>query len=376
MYNAAGVRRRRFTPVAVFLLLAGAFISTVPAQDAPVIEFAICLDTSGSMNNLIDEARIHLWGIVDDLSRLEPTPQVRVALLSYGSSQNPRDSGWIRINRPLTEDLDAVSQTLFDLKTGGSEEYVERVIRVALNQLAWSEDDDAIRMIFVMGNEEADQDQAIDAVDLASDANRLEIAVHPIFVGGRAGKNYETWRLLGEELGVQVATLRPGKVPEGPATPVDNELAALGQQMSTTYVPFGEDAADSAENQALQDKNVASLGVSVAASRAITKAGPLYQGDWDLVDAVDSGRVILEDVPEEQLPANMRAMTLVERDDYIFQLAEQRQVLKDRIRKLGFQRDEYFDAKRQAGIKSPGDDLRSLIRRTVQEQAKAQGIDF
>jgi hypothetical protein len=301
---------------------------------------------------------------------------VRVALLSYGSSHNPRDSGWIRINRPLTDDLDAVSQTLFDLKTGGSEEYVERVIRVALNQLDWSEEDEAIRMIFVMGNEEADQDQLIDADDLAVDATRLAITVQPIFVGGRAGRNFETWRVLGEGLGVQLATLRPEKVPEGPATPVDTELAALGQQMSSTYVPFGENAAEAAENQALQDKNVASLGVSVSASRAITKAGPLYQGDWDLVDAVDSGRVVLDDIPEEDLPANMQAMTAVERDDYLFRLAEQRQELKARIQKLGVQRDQHFDAKRQAGVRTPGDDLRSLIRRTLQERAEAQGLEF
>ena len=96
-----------------------------------------------------------------------------------------------------------------------------------------------------------------------------------------------TWRVLGEELGVEVATLRPGKHPEGPASPVDVQLASLGKQLNSTFVPFGENGAAAAENQKAQDENVASLGVSVAASRAVTKAGPLYEGDWDLVDAVD-----------------------------------------------------------------------------------------
>ncbi|MBD3867576.1 MAG: hypothetical protein IFK94_05575 [Acidobacteria bacterium] len=328
------------------------------------------------MNASIDEARIHLWGIVDDLSRLEPTPRLRVALLSYGNSRNPRESGWIRINRPLTDDLDAVSRSLFELRTGGSEEYVERVVRVALDQLEWSEEDQAVRMIFVMGNEEADQDQAIDPEDLALDAGRREIAVHPIYVGGGGGRNYQTWRSLSETLGVQVATLRPGKRPEGPASPFDRELASSGQELSATYVPYGENGAEAAENQILQDQNVESLGVSVAASRAITKAGPLYQGDWDLVDAVDSGRVFLEDVPEEDLPAIMQAMTPAERDDYLFRLADRRRELKDRIRSLGEQRERHIESSRAAGVKATGDDLRRLVRRTVRERAEAQGFEF
>ena len=372
-HNATGAGQRRLAPVVVFLILVGVFLPAVPAQDdSPVIELAICLDTSGSMNASIDEARIHLWGIVDDLSRLEPTPRLRVALLSYGSSRNPRESGWIRIDRALTDDLDAVSQSLFELQTGGSEEYVARVVRVALDQLDWSEGDQAVRLIFVMGNEEADQDQVIEAEDLAIDAGRREITVHPIFVGGGGGRNFQTWRSLSETLGVQVSTLKPGDRPEGPASPFDRELASSGQELSATYVPYGENGAEAAENQKLQDENVEALGVSVAASRAITKAGPLYQGGWDLVDAVDSGRVFLEDVPEEDLPTIMQAMTLVEREDYLFRLAHRRRELRERIQALGEQREQHIESSRASGVRTEGDNLRRLVRRTVQERVEAQ----
>lgn len=384
--QATGARLHGLVLVAALLLLAGPAFSTVPAQEAspveqldpdqPVIELAICLDTSGSMQAVIDAARIHLWGIVDDLARLEPTPRLRVALLTYGNIHNSRESGWIAINSPLTEDLDAVSRALFKLQTGGAEELVERVVRVALDQLAWSEGDQVLRMVFVLGNEEADQDRTIDPEDLAAFAEDLEIAVHPVFAGRPAGKAYDTWRLLGEAIGVQVATLGPSKQPQGPATPVDTELAALGNQLSSTYVPFGEDAEEAAENQKLQDKNVAELGVSVAASRAITKAGPLYQGDWDLVDAVDSGQVFLEDVPAESLPPRMRAMTPIERQDYIDEMIDRRRELRERIRELGAKRDELLEAQRSSGIQTGGNDLRTLVRRTVRERAKAQGIDF
>jgi hypothetical protein len=385
-HQATRARLHGLVLVAAFLLLAGPSLSTALAQEAlpageadadqPVIELALCLDTSGTMTASIDAARLHLWGIVDDLSRLEPTPRVRVALLTYGSVHNPRDSGWVRINTALTDDLDSVSRALFALQTGGSEEYVERAIHFAINQLDWSEGDQVLRLIFVLGDEEADQDPTIDPEDLATSAEDLEIAVHPVFAGRARGKDFETWRLLSEAVGVQVATLHSGEAPQGPATPVDTELATLGDQLSSTYVPFGEDAEEAAENQKLQDKNVAELGVSVAASRAITKAGPLYQGDWDLVDAVDSGQVFLEDVPAASLPPRMRAMTPIERQDYVDEMIDRRRELRERIRELGAKRDEILEAQRASGIQTGGDDLRTLVRRTVRERAEAQGIDF
>ena len=39
-----------------------------------VVELAICLDTSGSMDGLINSARQKLWTIVNDLAKAEPTP--------------------------------------------------------------------------------------------------------------------------------------------------------------------------------------------------------------------------------------------------------------------------------------------------------------
>ena len=50
----------------------------------PVVELAICLDISGSMDGLIDSAKARLWSIVNDLATAKPIPEVRVALLSYG----------------------------------------------------------------------------------------------------------------------------------------------------------------------------------------------------------------------------------------------------------------------------------------------------
>src|SRR5262245_5541946 len=93
---------KRLTPIAVALTL-GALLAAGPraaAQDpkpAPAvknIDLAICLDISGSMQGLIGSARAKLWDIVNELARVKPAPNLRVALFSYGSSRYPRENGW------------------------------------------------------------------------------------------------------------------------------------------------------------------------------------------------------------------------------------------------------------------------------------------
>ena len=85
-----------------------------------VIELAICLDTSGSMDGLINSVRQKLWTIVNDLAKAEPTPTLRVALLSYGNDGHNAENGWVNVETPFTEDLDIVSQMLFALTTNGN----------------------------------------------------------------------------------------------------------------------------------------------------------------------------------------------------------------------------------------------------------------
>src|SRR3990170_6863274 len=80
--------------------------AVVREGDRAAIDVAICLDTSNSMDDVLDAARLNLWEIVNDLATAQPTPRLRVALLSYGSSANERDAGWVRVETPLTQDLD------------------------------------------------------------------------------------------------------------------------------------------------------------------------------------------------------------------------------------------------------------------------------
>src|SRR5262249_54907489 len=107
----------------------------------PVVEVALCLDVSNSMDGLNASAKKKLWDIVNDLARAKPTPELRVALFSYGNNAYDPKTGWVRQEIALTSDLDRVSEKLVNLhatKIPGSEEYVARVCRDAVERLQWS----------------------------------------------------------------------------------------------------------------------------------------------------------------------------------------------------------------------------------------------
>jgi Mg-chelatase subunit ChlD len=69
-----------------------------PAKQ-PVVQIAILLDTSGSMEGLIEQAKGQLWKIVNEFIAAKQNgqrPEVQVALYEYGKSSLAQSSGWIR----------------------------------------------------------------------------------------------------------------------------------------------------------------------------------------------------------------------------------------------------------------------------------------
>src|SRR3954466_4612149 len=134
-----------------------------PAATPKPVDVVLCIDTSNSMDGLIDSAKRKLWAVVNDLAKVEPTPTLRVALYSYGNNTYDASKGWVRREVELTTDLDEVYKRINALRTAapGSEEYPARVSRYALNELKWSEEKDALRILFVCGNEPVGQDKEV-----------------------------------------------------------------------------------------------------------------------------------------------------------------------------------------------------------------------
>ena len=77
----------------------GAAKPPVPSAAGRDVDLAICLDTSGSMDGLIDAARQKIWSIVNDLALAEPAPKLHVALLTYGNDGHSAELGCLARHR-------------------------------------------------------------------------------------------------------------------------------------------------------------------------------------------------------------------------------------------------------------------------------------
>jgi len=347
-----------------------------PVDTGGTIDLAICLDASGSMKPLIETVRMKLWEIVNDLALVEPRPRLRVALLTFGSRKNGSKNGYIGVETVLTEDLDLVYERLFSIECGGGLEYVTRVLRTALENLEWSPSPSAVKLIFVAGNEPADQDDQVSLLSMGMEARRRGVILHAIYCGNANEPDAATWNELAELSEGLFAAIdhRSGGVLL--ETPFDQELADLGDSLNGTYIPFGEAGQKAWKNQKTQDWNARSLGIAAAASRAQAKASPLYFRDWDLVEAVHAGRKDMFEIDESELPEAMREMTAGERQAHMEDLLLRRHEMRRSIIELGEKRNRYIAQQVKAKSLDDSRTFDGVVRRALREQLESRGYRY
>ena len=149
------------------------------------IKVALLLDTSNSMDGLIDQAKAQLWEIVNELSYARcknEQPNLEIALYEYGNDNLSSNEGYIRQVLGFTQDLDEISKELFSLTTNGGSEFCGQVIKTSLTQLEWGKDADDLKMVFIAGNEPFTQGR-IDYRDAAAEAKEKGVVVNTIFCG-------------------------------------------------------------------------------------------------------------------------------------------------------------------------------------------------
>ena len=331
------MRTLALTAIALGALLLPSRADEAKRTRQRTIDLAICLDTSGSMEGLIDAARSKIWTIVNDLALAKPTPRLRVALLAYGGRDYDPEAGYVKVASGFTEDLDLISGKLFSLKAAGSVELVGRVLQRA-TQLKWQKDPTALKLIVVAGNESADQDKEVPFRDVCRGAIRRGIMINSIYCVRPGEDVAQEWR--------DIARLSDGHYAEIDqnrtvvlVSPFDEKLAALSTDLNGTYLAFGGRGRKGRAEQTLQDDNARKLKGGVAAQRANAKAGKLYWNSWCLIDATRRGTVKLEDVKEKDLPEVLRGKTLEEMRAYMDNRFKERETIQQKIGELHKQRE-------------------------------------
>jgi len=354
--------------------LGAAADTLAPNETRRDVDLVIALDVSGSMEGLIASAKQRLWDITNELARARPMPALRVAILSYGNPAYGEQSGYVRVDLPFTPDLDTVNATLFAYQTNGGDEYVARAIQTSLDSLQWSAKQDALRIVFVAGNESAEQDPRLTIEQATATAARRGVVVNAIYCGAGGDDDARGWqRVATSTNGVYASIDQQAAAVANVATPFDEKIAALNAELNSTYVAFGAAGERGRTNQVEQDGNAAAMSPAAAASRTVAKAGALYRADWDLVDAVESGKK-LDEISTAELPAEMQALPAAEREAYVRDKAERRQELQQQIGELAVSRDEFI--KEQSDSTAGATGLDAAILDGLREVAATKGFSF
>jgi von Willebrand factor type A domain len=343
------------------------------------VQIAILLDTSSSMDGLINQARSHLWNMVDEMGRMTrvvngKTRGVRVelALFEYGHSTLPRDDGFIRQVLPLTTDLDRVSEELHRLATNGGDEYVGQAIQTAVASLQWSMDPAALKFVFVAGNEEFDQGPISAKVAMAA-AQAKDVHVQLI----HCGASEPTWSAAAAIAHSDLMTIDQNQVAQHVPAPQDAEILRLGTELNGTYMAYGPAGAASQARQADADASSAKLSPKVAIERAQLKRKGSYRNEnWDVVDANDKDGDFLAKTADDKLPAALRGKSLEDKQRIVAATAAARTATKAKIAKLEGERAAFLakESAKQGGAQAQS--LDAQIMKSAKKTAAAKGYKF
>lgn len=341
------------------------------------IQVALLLDSSSSMDGLIEQAKSQLWKMVNELATTKKdgqTPDIEIALYEYGNSRLKKGEGYIRQISKLTTDLDLVSEKLFELKTGGGEEYCGYVIKEATSDLEWSKSNDDLKIIVIAGNERFNQGK-VDYKTSCKTAIENGIMINTIHCGDYDTGIRQFWKDGADLTDGKYMNIATDDVVVHIPTPFDDKIIELNNQLNSTYISYGAKGEVAAARQKKQDSNASSYGAANVRTRASFKAKESYSNaQWDLVDAAAEDEEVLEDVKAKDLPEEMKTMDKDERKKYIETKRVEREKIKKEIREYGKKAEAYVAEKRKENAATQT--LDNVLIEAVKEQAKTKEFNF
>ena len=377
----------RFLQVAIVMLgisIASGFRSIHSGESLPEktvakdqqIMLALLLDTSNSMDGLINQAKSQLWKIVNELATAKcgdgSRPSIKIALYEYGNDGLPSSEGYIRQVSGLTDDLDLISEKLFALSTNGGNEFCGQVIKTSLNQLGWSSSQADLKMIFIAGNEPFTQG-AVSYRIACSVAKEKGVVVNTIFCGDFEEGMHTNWKDGADMTGGTYMSIEQNRKTVYISTPYDSKIDACNERLNKTYIYYGASGEQKKAAQATQDSNAESYGMGNKVERAVSKSSHAYKNSsWDLVDAAKEDESVIAAAPSEQLPAEMQGMSVEQRKGYVTQKTNERKSIQKEIQELSKKRQEYIATHSQKENEETM--LDAAMIKAIREKAKSKNL--
>jgi Mg-chelatase subunit ChlD len=343
----------------------------------PRIEVCFVLDTTGSMTSLIQGAKEKIWSIANEMTSARPTPDIRMGLIGY------RDRGDEYVTRAfdLTNDIDAIYGHLQEFRAAGGgdmPESVNEALDEAVHKMSWSEDRKVLKIIFLVGDAPPHMDYhgAPQYPEVCQEAMKRDLIINTIQCGGIPDTT-PIWKQIARLSEGSYAAIAQSGGMIAIATPMDSELAELNRKLGATIIAYGDEPAQRrvASRQALSEAAPA----SVAADRLSfnMRYGLVVQGEGELLDALQQGKVKIESLKKEQLPRQWQDLDATALKTEIEKKQKERADLQSQIQKLSKQRDEYLAQERKRlAANGRSDSFDQKVGQTIREQAARKGIKY
>lgn len=347
-----------------------------PATKKPQVEVVFCLDTTGSMGGLIEGAKQKIWSISNQIAGGKPAPQLKIGLVAY------RDRGDAYVTKvfDLTEDLDAIYGHLKEFKAqggGDGPESVNQALQDSVHKIKWSTDKETLRIIFLVGDAPPHMDYKDDVKypETCKAACEKAIIINTIQCGNDAQcrKFWQEIALKAE--GTYVPIQQDGGVVAAIETPFDKRLAEINGELTKTTIVYGSREKQLADGKKNEDS--LKLAAPAAAERAAynAKAGG-QAAAFDLLDCIKNGRVKLEELKKDELPAEMQKMTVAEQKTHLDKIDKQRSELTKESLDLDKKRQDYIAKENAKNASKDKVGFDGQVLETLRKQAKKNGIEY
>jgi len=335
------------------------------------VKIALLLDTSNSMDGLINQAKSQLWDIVNKFTHAkcgnDSRPNLQIALYQYGNDDLSAREGYIQQVLDFSNDLDEISEKLFSLTTNGGEEYCGQVIHTSLRQLNWGKNPDNLKMIFIAGNEPFTQGK-LNYKDAVINAKEKDVIVNTIFCGDYQQGINTDWKRGATMTGGEYMAIDHNRHVVHIDTPYDDIIIKLNSKLNRTYIGYGAMGASKMELQSVQDDNAMELEEAVAVKRAVSKSSRLYQNSsWDLVDASEDKDFDVAKIKKDQLPAALKNKSTAQIENYIEEKKVERNKIQKEIKELNAKREAFITKNQKENAKG---ELENAMLEAIKKQAE------
>jgi hypothetical protein len=341
------------------------------AAAKPVLEVAFVLDTTGSMDGLIEGAKKKIWSIATTIADANPDAELRMAIVAY------RDIGddYVTKTFQLTDDIQDLYGDLLAFKADGGGDWPESVneaLDVAVTKLKWGQGGKDTRIIFLVGDAPPHMDYRQDRKykDIIKEARSRDIIINAVQAGS-AEDTTRVWRTIAQlGKGEFIPIPQDGGQVLVVITPYDDEIYQLQLQIDETVVPYGRREQQDSVRSKIDARKSAPAPSSADNSSYVlkkSKGKDVITGSGDLVSDLAQGRVKLEDLKDKDMTDEFAALSADARGEKLRSLSAARDGLTGRMAELVKKRDAYVSEKAASEPKS-ADSFDRKVEQTLKEQ--------